>query len=69
MAVSADTMSAAQADRAAELYRDAAYALHRLAYEQLNLSFMTRESLDAARGALEKFDYWRMQQPRKGGRP
>lgn len=69
MAVSADTMTEAQASRAAELYRDAAYALRALAEERLNLSFGSRDALNAARGALESFDYCRMRQPKEGGRP
>ena len=69
MAVSADTMSAAQAARAAELYHTAAAALRALDEEQLNLSFGSRDALDSARGALDSFDYFRLQQPRKGGRP
>ena len=67
--MSADTMSTAQSDRAAELYHSAAVALRALDEERLNLSFMSRDALCAARGALENFYYWRMQQPRKGGRP
>ena len=67
--MSADTMSTAQSDRAAELYHSAAVALRALDEERLNLSFGSRDALNAARAALESFDYFRMQQPKKGGRP
>jgi len=67
--VSADTMSAAQHARAAELYRDAAYALWALSEESLNLSQSTRESLDDTRAELQWMRYCLAQQPRKGGRP
>jgi hypothetical protein len=69
MAVSADVMSAAQAARAAELYHVAAVALRALDEERLNLSFGSRDALNVAQGALESFDYFRLQQPVKGGRP
>jgi hypothetical protein len=62
-------MSAAQADRAAELYHAAAVALRALDEERLNLSFASRDALNAARSALESYDYFRLQQPKKGGRP
>ena len=67
--MSADTMTVAQAARAAELYRDAAYALRALAEERLNLSFGSLDALNGARMALESFDYFRMQQSKEGGRP
>jgi len=63
----ADTMTAAQHERAAELYRDAAYALCALSEESLNLSQSTSEHLVDARAALERMDYCRLQQPTKGG--
>ena len=63
----ADTMTPAQHQRAAELYRDAAYALREMDEESLNLSQATRDNLDAARAALERMDYCRLQQPTKGG--
>jgi len=67
--VSADTMSVEQAARAFELYRTASAALRALAEERLNLSFGSRDALNAARGALESFDYCRSRQPKEGGRP
>jgi len=65
--MSADTMTAAQSNRAAELYRIAADALRALGEERLNLSQATQDELDDARGALERMDYRRLQQPRTGG--
>jgi len=65
--MSACEMTSAQHNRAAELYRDAAYALRALAEERLNLSFGSRDALLAARGALESFDYCRRRQPKEGG--
>jgi len=62
-------MTTAQDNRAAELYRIASAALRALAEERLNLSFGSRDALLAARGALESFDYCRLRQPKKGGRP
>ena len=65
--MNADTMTPAQHARAAELYRDAAYALRALAEESLNLSQVTRDNLDDTRAALERMDYCRLQQPTSGG--
>ena len=62
-------MSAAQHARAAELYRDAAYALWALSEESHNLSQSTRDSLDDTRAALQWMDYCRRRQPKEGGRP
>ena len=60
-------MTPAQHERAAELYRDAAWALCTINQESLNLSQATRANLDAARRALERMDYCRLQQPTRGG--
>ena len=60
-------MTPAQHQRASELYRDAAYALRAMYEESLNLSQATLDNLDAARAALERMDYCRLQQPTKGG--
>ena len=65
--MSADTMTLAQHDRAALLYRDAAYALRAMEEESLNLSEDTRADLITAICALERMDYCRLQQPTKGG--
>ena len=69
MAVSADTLSVEQSASAFELYRTASAALRALAEERLNLSFETRDALNAARGAVQFFDYCRRRQPKEGGRP
>jgi hypothetical protein len=65
--MSAYEMTPAQHNRAAELYQDALYALYALSEETLNLSESTCEHLVDARTALERMDYCRMQQPKKGG--
>lgn len=65
--MSAYQMTPAQHERAAELYRDAAYALRAIDEESLNLSQATRADLDKARSALERMDYYRLQQPTTGG--
>ena len=65
--MNADTMTPAQHQRAAELYRDARYALCAFSEESLNLSQDTRDNLDDAHAALQRMDYCRLQQPTSGG--
>jgi outer membrane protein TolC len=57
-------MGRAQRQRCRELYEAAARALNSLAEERLNLGVETRDELNTARSALERFDAQRCAQPR-----
>jgi len=65
--MSADTMTVDQHTRAWKLYRSAEKALHLMGEESLNLSAETQGALGDAIVALQRVDFFRSCQPKKGG--